>query len=633
MRSPLFAAAAAAVILMLAASPHPALADKSYSHPSIDFEITFLPDGSAEIEETRAFSFDGSFSWAYIEKGTRGKYGTYDVEFHGVWDADSGEQLRHETYEKNGYEGVKWHYSAKNTTRRFLIKYRISGAVQRYMDAAQFYWHIVGENHAYIRNVTAAIIPPEPSPYLFKVFIHTQTPPGSLNFAKDFSNARVELSGVSANDFVELRVLLDPDIFPDAPLLSGESHGSLLEDERIETEHWRMQEQARIERAIQSRRSTKISIVVGAALLAVFIALYIWLFIKFGKEPDTGYDHDYERDPPQDIPPCILPAILTQSGVQTTEMGKAFSSALIESARLGYIEIRETEKKILLFKSKGLEYELTEKGKQLLMDSYIPSEGERPLIQFEKDALYAVFREAGSGSTVTSDEVEKWAKKTSGSKTNYRRFIDERAKKLRKSFEKKHYSIDDPVSEKARKGFIAISIGFGLIFALLYLGGLKSPILFGFAPLFIIAGILLSIPIARRTREAALEYEKWKAFKRFMSDFSAMKDAGPSLIPLWEHYLVYAVALGVADKLIKNLRLVAAEHNTPVPMAVWFHPVVASSFEPGAVGEGLSSLDSMSASLANLESLASAMSTSTSSGGGFSGGGGGGGGGGGSGAG
>ncbi len=107
-----------------------------------------------------------------------------------------------------------------------------------------------------------------------------------------------------------------------------------------------------------------------------------------------------------------------------------------------------------------------------------------------------------------------------------------------------------------------------------------------------------------------------------------MKDAGPSLLPLWEHYLVYAVALGVADKLINNLKLVAMEYKTPVPMAVWFHPMHASSFGPGGIGKGLSSLDAMTASLSNLESLSSAMTTSTSSRGGFSGGGGGGGGGG-----
>ncbi len=631
MRSPLYTAAAALLMLILVVST-PVKADKSYNHPLIDFKITFLPDGSAEIEETRVFKFDGSFSWAFIEKETRGEYGRYGVEFHGVWDKFSGEQLRHETYQKGRYEGVKWYYSAKNTKKEFLIKYRITGAVQRYQDAAQFYWKIVGDSHAYTGSITADIIPPGPSPRLFKVFVHTYAPPGALDFAEDFSSARVKLAGVNRDVFVELRVLLDPDLFPGAPLLSGESHSSLLEDERRVTEEWRAREQSRIDDYVSSQRQMKYAIITGVVLILAFIALYLWLFFKYGREPDTGYDYDYEREPPRDLPPCILPAILTQSGIQDTEMGKSFAAALIESARLGYIEIRETEKKILLFKSKGLEYTLTEKGKKLLAGKYEPSGNERSLIAFEEDVLRVIFIEAGEGDKVTSHEIEAWAKKTTGMKNNFKDFMDRRKKELRNNFERKYFKLDDPASEKARKLFIGISVGFGSIFVLLFLGGLRSPVLFGFAPLVIILGILLSIPLARRTREAALEYEKWKAFKRFMSDFSAMKDAGPSLIPLWEHYLVYAVALGVADKLINNLKLVAREYQTPVPMVAWFVPMHASSFGPAGVGEGISSLDAMTASLSNLQSLSSAMTTSTSSGGGFSGGGGGGGGGGGSGA-
>ncbi len=631
MRSSLYTAAAVMLTVILVAST-PVMADKSYNHPLIDFKITFLPDGSAEIEETRAFKFDGSFSWAFIEKDTRGEYGTYGVKFHGVWDADSGEELRSETYRDGRLEGVKWYYSAQNTTRDFLIKYRVTEAVQRYLDAAQFYWKIVGDSHARIQSIRADLIPPGPSPRLFKVFVHSHARPGTLDFANDFSSSFVKLSGIRRNDFVELRVLLDPDLFPDAPLLSGESHGSLLEDEKRVTEEWRAREQGRIDSYARSQAMLKFGVVAGIILVLAMVALYLWFFFKYGKEPETGYQFDYEREPPRDLPPCILPAILTQSGVQDTEMGKSFAAALIESARLGYIEITETEKKVLLFKSKGLEYTLTPKGNELLAGSYQPSGDERPLITFEEDVIRTVFIAAGDGSKVTSHEIEEWAKKTTGMKSNFKDFMDRRKKQLRRNFEKEYFKLDDPASEKARKTFMGISFGFGLIFVLLFLGGLRSPILFGFAPLVIILGVLLSIPLARRTREAALEYEKWMAFKRFMSDFSAMKDAGPSLLPLWEHYLVYAVALGVADKLINNLKLVAKEYHTPVPMAVWFHPLNASSFGPGGVGEGISSLDAMTASLSNLESLSSAMTTSTSSGGGFSGGGGGGGGGGGSGA-
>lgn len=631
MRSPLYIVSIVLVILLAVVAP-PANADKSYSHPSIDFRITFLPDGSAEVEETRAFRFDGSFSWAFIEKDTRGKYGQYGVEFHGVWDAESGEQLRHESYKKGSYEGVKWHYSAKNTTREFLIKYRVTGAVQRYLDAAQFYYKIVGDSHAVIRTITAEIIPPEPSTRLFKVFVHSMSKPGTLEFADDFSGASVELSRVRRDDFVELRVLLDPDLFPEAPILSGESHGSLLEDEQRATEKWRAGQQKRIDDYVRSRVLLKVGIIAGIFLVLTMVAVYLYFFFKYGKEPDTGYDHDYEREPPRDIPPCILPAILTQSGVQDTEMGKSFASALIESARLGYLEISEIEKKVLLFKSKGLEYSLTDKGEKLLRGKYEPSGDERALIAFEEDVIRTIFIQAGEGGKVTSHEIEAWAKKTTGMKNNFKALMDKHKKILRSNFEKEYFKLDDPVSEKARKTFIAISVAFGLLFVVLFIGGLRSPVLFGFAPLVIILGVLLSIPLARRTPEAALEIEKWKAFKKFMSDFSAMKDAGPSLLPLWEHYLVYAVALGVADKLINNLKLVAKEYHSPVPMVAWFHPIHAASFGPEGIGDGISSLDAMTASLSNLDALSSAMTTSTSSGGGFSGGGGGGGGGGGSGA-
>jgi uncharacterized membrane protein len=442
--------------------------------------------------------------------------------------------------------------------------------------------------------------------------------------------ATVRLSGVPRDEFVELRVLLDPDIFPGAPVVSGESHGSLLEDERRTTEEWRERQAKTIEDYRRSQRKIKYSVLAGLLLILAIFTLFLRYFFKYGTEPKIDYDLDYERKPPRDIPPCMLPAIMTQSSVQDTELGKAFSSALIECARLGYLEISETEKKVLLFKSKKLEYRLTDKGRSLLSGDFRPSGGERGLIQFEKDVLDVVFNEAGSGDVAGSDDVEAWAKKSSGGKTTFKRFMDQRKKSLRSDFERDHFRLDDPESERARKRFMGLSVGGGLIFVIALFAGLRSPVLFAFAPLAVLVGVLLSIPLSRRTPEAALEHARWKAFKRFMSDFSAMKDAGPSLLPLWEHFLVYAVALGVADKLINNLKLVAREYNTPVPMAVWFHPVHTAGAE--GLGDGLSSLDAMTASLSNLEALSSAMTTSTSSGGGFSGGGGGGGGGGGSGA-
>ncbi|HSG27381.1 MAG TPA: hypothetical protein VLA34_02785, partial [Candidatus Krumholzibacterium sp.] len=206
------------------------------------------------------------------------------------------------------------------------------------------------------------------------------------------------------------------------------------------------------------------------------------------------------------------------------------------------------------------------------------------------------------------------------------------AKELRKDFEREHFRLDDPVSEKARKGFIFFSIATGILFSAVTFMITQHPVYFIFGALIMITGPVLSIPLARRSREAAMNHQKWSAFRKFIIDFSAMKDAGPLLLPLWERYLVFAVAMGVAEKFLSNLRLVAAESGRTVPAAAWFIPLSAGHGMTAGSMDGLASIESLSASIGNLDSFSTALSSSSSGGGGFSGGGGGGGGGGGCGA-
>lgn len=464
---------------------------------------------------------------------------------------------------------------------------------------------------------------------MFKVFVHGTARPGSLDISEDCSIARVRQDSIRKNTFLELRVLLDPALFPESPATSGESHSSLLEDERRITETWRENETKRVERASRRARDLKIAFIGAIVFMLGFALFYKWYFGKFGREYRTDYGNIYERQPPRAIPPSVLPAILTQSGVRINEMSKSFTAALIDCARFGYLEISEIEEKTLVFKNKILHYDLTDKGKSLLGGMETTGKrGERPLTDFEKDVLNVVFREAGNGASVSSGEIEKWAAKTSGTKTKYLGFMESRARELRKGFEKEHFKIDDPVSEKAKREFIFISLVSAAAFTMATFALTSHPVSFLFGILFLTAGIIMSIPLARRTREASMEYRRWMAFKKFMSDFSAMKDAGPSLISMWEEYLVYAVALGVADKLLSNLKLFAREYNTAIPAPLWFHPLAGSAatdaFNPG----GIDSIDALNHSLENLQSLSRALSTSSSSGGGFSGGGGGGGGGG-----
>ena len=610
-----------AIVLVAIAFPGDASADKKFNHPLIEQTYRLAPDGSADVEEIRTFRFTGTFSWAFIERELHGKYARYDIEYLGVWDTDTGMKLRFEVISSPAARRIRWFFSASDETRRFTIRYRIGNAVQRYGDAAQFFWKGIEDRHATLKRIRLRIIPPSPSPRLFKVFVHGEASPGTLNIAEDFSEAMITQSSIPRRSHVELRVLLDPDIFPHAAARTNQTYETILADEnRI------------AERTLREARKQYAGIFGAIAILLVVVGVYIRLYFRYGREPRISYDAVYEREPPRDLPPSVLPVILTQSTSHVSEMPKAFAATILECARLGYLEIHETGSDGLLgtglLKKTHFTYRATPRGEAVLLDKPIERRGdERPLTAFEIDVLKVLFNEAGDGNTATNTQIEKLGKKTVGRKSTFLRFVEPRAKLLRKMFEKEYFILDDQISEKAKGWFRAASVAVGVFLMILSFFALRNPVIILLGVSIIFFGAVASLSIARRTPEAALEYERWKAFKKFMTDFSAMKEAGASLLPLWERYLVYATALGIADKLISNLKLVALEHGAVFPAALWYHPVSTSG--TGMIpGSGFASLESLSASFSNLQNLSSALSTSTSSGGGFSGGGGGGGGGG-----
>lgn len=65
--------------------------------------------------------------------------------------------------------------------------------------------------------------------------------------------------------------------------------------------------------------------------------------------------------------------------------------------------------------------------------------------------------------------------------------------------------------------------------------------------------------IAKKTRmltqKGLNEQEKWKGLKRYMEDFSLLNEKEVPALILWEKYLVYATAFGIADKVLKQLKI------------------------------------------------------------------------------
>ena len=120
-------------------------------------------------------------------------------------------------------------------------------------------------------------------------------------------------------------------------------------------------------------------------------------------------------------------------------------------------------------------------------------------------------------------------------------------------------------NEIHRKGLVYEHIGYGatgllsLFSTLFTFGGFVITGLTG-NPIFMLSfplGITLSFSKTSAkcpSKKLAETISKWQAFKNFLSDYSQLEEAKITSIHLWEQYFVYAIALGVSDKVVKAYR-------------------------------------------------------------------------------
>src|SRR5207245_2594485 len=109
----------------------------------------------------------------------------------------------------------------------------------------------------------------------------------------------------------------------------------------------------------------------------------------------------------------------------------------------------------------------------------------------------------------------------------------------------------------------------------------------------------------RRTADAQKESERWQAFRRYLRDFPRLKDAPPATLQLWESYLVYGIAFGIAEQVLKAAHLNMPTELQKASTVYWISS--SSDLGSGATSLGISSLAS------DLTSALTPISTSSSS--------------------
>lgn len=585
-------------------------ADRDYGFPSLVIEAEVQRDGTVRFLEERTVSFEGHytglFQWINLDRGmkitdvTVGEAGSsyeYNPE-HNI-----GPKGTYFAEQRGSQFYIDWSFEAVDETRTFQVGYTVHNAVLVHDDVAEFYYQFVGDEWEKGVDQVDVILHLPQGAGKEDVRAWGHGPLNGIVEIVDGQTVRWRVSPLRSKTMVEGRVAFPTNLVPGATNRTGRAGlPGILEEE----EAWAAETNRR-------RQLARVDIVLGMVLGLVSILGSITLWMKYGKAHPTDFDGEYYRELPAQYSPAEL-GILWNSGLTST---KDLSATLLDLARRKVLRISEEmeEKKGLLKTKSEMEYAFT------LLEK--PSS----LKPHEKDLIDFLFNEvADEGQeTVSLSDLEKFARKHKRTFAEFWKGWQETVKLTAE----KHVFFESPSTLRA---VVIIS---GILGIFLSIPAFITNWLFSGTGLIVASSFLVitGALMRRRTPRANNEYVRWKAFRKFLLHFSEMpRHDVPSLI-IWEHYLVYAVTLGVADKVIKQLEIVFPnlEDGQYRFGYGWYY----YHMHPGrSLNQGLSNFtSSLDRSFAQSIQAATGQSSSGSgAGGGFSGGGGGGFGGGGGGA-
>jgi uncharacterized membrane protein len=591
-----FVLAAPLIAALLAFSTGPAeTADRSFHFSRVGIDAKVGADGSLSIVEARTYDLRGSFSWASY----RLAFGGYSrlsnltvADEQGPYRlvrATAADRPAPRTYEIS-QDGdaflVRWGYAAGNQLKTFTIAYTLHDVVTIYNDVAELYWKFIGtgwQERTDSVHVTVRLPGNVPKDDL-RVWAH-----GPLHGRATRLDGGVllEVDNLPGRTMVEGRILFPPGVVP-----QGRNRKSQPGLARILEE-----EGAWADRANRDRVLRRVLVGGVAAIPLLAIGAWLGLYLKFGREPVPATDEEYYRELPATYAPAELGALWRFGSVQPAD----FVATIVDLVRRGYIRVA----------AGGDDDDRTDDF------TLIRTEKQDGLAPFEEKALQMAFGAVrGEGATLKigarrglpADAKQRVGRSYSG----WMSAVSAAARK--------HGFFD--TQSQLMSGLIA---GLGVV---LLVAGWFTAVGF-YAPAGIatvVSGIVLLIgsrAVKRRSQRGANDLRRWQAFRKFLTDFSELPRAELPALALWEHYLVYAIPLGVADKVIKQLKqLYPVEEIARTPgLNTW---AGSSNFQSRGGGDPLAALSSFTTAMA----AATSSSTSRSGGGGgFSGGGGGGGGG------
>lgn len=626
----LFVAACLLAAMLLLAAPAPAFA-KSYDMTKVDISAQAATNGALHVTEQRTFEFDGTFSavwWTFDGlpsnaklqiDGMRMAHVGEDGAVQGEWQTLPSVPFVLEWRDAGGPGSSAYSFdSPKNTVYAFFdvtderviieLDYTVVNGVQAYSDVAEVYWKYVGdqwEEESLDVSMTLALPVPQGVEVVpgdnVRAWGHGPLD-GSLSVNAD-GTVTYEVPRVNAGQYAEARV-----VFPVKWLtnLSAESASAHSGTQRLSTVL--SQEEAWADQANRQRTTSLLLVIACCAACVLVLAWAVLMFVRHGKEHEPDFKEEYWRDVPDRN---MHPAVIARLWRWDRESQDDFTATLMHLSHIGAVQI-----------NKGVYEKPGSFGRTKQVEDYyltrVPAVANAVSDPVDRAALRLLFDTIAKGDSLWFATINLWG--------------EEHPQEFAQAMESWQGTLSGQVNRcdffemKAERLqgvmlVLAVAVVAAGFFALL---SLENFLLFVFAVPTAIALAIIANYMPRRSVPGNNLVAKCKALRNWLRDFSSLDERPPTDVKVWGEFMVYAYIFGIAEQVIKALRIKVPELFVDdammgrgyVPWWVWYSPGPHGGLPP--VG------DALRTTLSNTESVAraalSAAEDNFSSGGGFGGG-------------
>lgn len=586
----------------------------------IDAELA--EDGALRVVEQREFVYDGSFEGAFYELPlTDGQ----QVTLNGLTDAggttyqpgpcsaEEGATRQPGAYQleqDGGRFAVTWCWDPPptDTSRTITLDYTVEGAGQRHEDSSELFWQLIGAGwDVPTASAVATVDLPVDADDDLQFWARgpltgtiEQTEPGTLRLAVD---------DLPPNTGFEVRALMPAAALSAAPSDGREVREDILAEERclaIQANAERARARGEVPTEDCDPQAAQKRWLTGALAVGLLAGGAGWwqMFRRHGREhPLPEGLADYERDLPSDHPPAVVDYLLNWGDVSD----KALTATILDLARRRHLRVTRE----LVTQDRGL---LPDREQAIT----VFERGPAPERGFERDVHDLLFDRVGRGADrITDRDLKDWV---SSHREEAYRWWTAWTSDVARSTTGQRWMEDRAV-------WIALSvvIGVALLGAAIGAALLGANIWLAIVTGLVGVGAMAASPLMRRrTHDGRVLEHRWRRFGAYLTDYSLIPERGPEYLILWGTYLVYAVPLGVAETVVKNLNAKLSEAELQQVAGGWYPVLWINGHMYGGFDSGLSAV---SMAIPTAEIASSPASSGAGAGGGFSGGFGGGGGG------